>query len=157
MPFFPCRLTFPAFYHQAARKRELIPAQFAATNILNPLKRSIGTDIKNFPQRNLRGRPPGAISLSAPFCVVCLGKHDHNYKNCDSRVLAHTTIPAFSRRVGPSHKLQTRDGRDICVTFQLQGCQKEHNLVHLCSACGSPSHGSATCILQKEVRSFAPL
>ncbi|KZP14709.1 hypothetical protein FIBSPDRAFT_681233, partial [Athelia psychrophila] len=78
-------------------------------------------------------------------CALCLGRFPHRVKECQAVILWDSRTPTAARRVGRS--LELRDGRPICIDFQLPaGCSRhDHDLRHVCSGCGQASHSAQDC------------
>ena len=78
-----------------------------------------------------------------PVCAVCLGSHMHNVFSCDvSRTWDghHVTLAKRSRG-------DLRLWGPICMEWQrARGCfSTKHNTKHICSDCGTASHGAQGC------------
>ncbi|KAH7910922.1 hypothetical protein BJ138DRAFT_990927, partial [Hygrophoropsis aurantiaca] len=78
-------------------------------------------------------------------CATCLGRHAHKIQDCDAPKTwdqQHNTLA--HRR---NKQLSFRDGRPLCIDWQCpKGCTSPtHDDRHLCSGCGSTSHGAQRC------------
>ncbi|KAF8129358.1 hypothetical protein EV363DRAFT_1169125 [Boletus edulis] len=78
-------------------------------------------------------------------CPLCLGRHPHDINRCTIEHLWDGT-PAYARR-SPEGRLIDPAGDVLCNDWQKpQGCSRPHNNAkHVCSGCGSPSHGTQKC------------
>ncbi|KAF9060254.1 hypothetical protein BDP27DRAFT_1176538, partial [Rhodocollybia butyracea] len=79
-------------------------------------------------------------------CATCLGISIHQVQNCSLPHLWNGT-EVFAQRQG--RELSARGtGKPICLYFNLpKGCtDSSHSQKHICSGCGSPSHGAQACI-----------
>jgi hypothetical protein len=76
------------------------------------------------------------LSISA----VCLGRHKHNIMRCSTARTwddKHKTCAEWLRT-----GLFTKSGKQLCAKWQkANGCLNTHCALHICSGCGSKSHG----------------
>ncbi|TFK24720.1 hypothetical protein FA15DRAFT_592005, partial [Coprinopsis marcescibilis] len=78
-------------------------------------------------------------------CIVCLGRHPHNIKACNSKSLWDGT-PARVRK-NEGGRLITAAGNVLCTDWQkIYGCNNTlHDSKHECSGCGDTAHGAQKC------------
>ncbi|KAH7926111.1 hypothetical protein BV22DRAFT_1009859, partial [Leucogyrophana mollusca] len=77
-------------------------------------------------------------------CAVCLGRHRHRVISCDAPRTWDNKHETHSLRKFKA--LYTKDGRQLCAKWQrTEGCVDKHDDRHLCSGCGSTSHGAHQC------------
>ncbi|KAH7909878.1 hypothetical protein BJ138DRAFT_1009937, partial [Hygrophoropsis aurantiaca] len=77
-------------------------------------------------------------------CAVCLGRHPHPVAECCAPRTWDDRFETFCSRV---HKnIVTKDKKILCTRWQREeGCADRHDHKHLCSGCGSASHGASKC------------
>ncbi|TFK16582.1 hypothetical protein FA15DRAFT_606979 [Coprinopsis marcescibilis] len=82
-------------------------------------------------------------ALSA--CIVCLGRHPHNIRACNSKMLWDGS-PAQVRK-NDKGCLTTAAGNILCTDWQRVGsCSNTlHNSKHECSGCGDMAHRAQRC------------
>lgn len=90
-------------------------------------------------------RKGAAASSPLSACTLCLGRHPHNIARCDATSLWDGT--ATFCKWNDKGRLLHRDGTVLCSEWQLpRGCKSSsHTQAHLCSGCGSSSHGAQDC------------
>lgn len=98
-------------------------------------------------RRSYRAAPGTAGFLSLPVCAICLGRHEHDLKNCNA---SHRWDgqPADYRRL-PNQRIVTFRGDLICTEWQRRGSchSQDPRHRHECSGCGSRKHGAHDCHL----------
>ena len=87
-----------------------------------------------------------AVTSSPSACTVCLGRHRHNVRTCNS-----TTI--FNGRETKTR--QSENGRLVCISSGSVLCSDwqrpigcaavDHPLCHICSGCEDSGHGAQGC------------
>ncbi|KAJ6482382.1 hypothetical protein DFH09DRAFT_950140, partial [Mycena vulgaris] len=83
-------------------------------------------------------------------CAVCLGRHRHDVRACNSSTLWNGSTQARAKR-NPEGKLTNGRRELICLAWQRSGCELNHVSLHECSGCGSPNHGAQKCHLAQKL------
>ncbi|KAF8837955.1 hypothetical protein BDN67DRAFT_862173, partial [Paxillus ammoniavirescens] len=77
-------------------------------------------------------------------CSVCLGRFSHNVIYCNATHTWDKAHPMFAERHRTA--LYAKDGRLLCCKWQKdEGCNEKHDAKHICSGCGSATHGAQHC------------
>lgn len=84
------------------------------------------------------------ISFLLSICAVCLGRHKHDVTRCSASCTWDNKHDIFSEHV--SIGLYSKTGKPLCAKWQrASGCGESHCPLHICSRCGSKSHGAQHC------------
>ena len=92
--------------------------------------------------RSFRENPS---SSTLPCCAICLGRNPHRIIECSIPRTWDNLHDTFAERI--DKVIWTKDGRQLCPAWQrAEGCSNsKHDTRHLCSGCGSSSHGAQRC------------
>ncbi|KIJ54197.1 hypothetical protein M422DRAFT_153664, partial [Sphaerobolus stellatus SS14] len=87
----------------------------------------------------------GQGNSSYPPCAVCLGRHQHEVAKCCALRTWDGKFATIARK--QDKKLLLLSGQMLCYRWQgYSGCpSRAHDEQHLCSGCGSASHGVHKC------------
>ncbi|KIK73422.1 hypothetical protein PAXRUDRAFT_96930, partial [Paxillus rubicundulus Ve08.2h10] len=79
-----------------------------------------------------------------PCCTVCLGRHAHCTADCNTACTWDNLFDTFTKRI---HKaLYSKTNLCLCTKWQRsKGCTEHHVLHHICSGCGTVTHGAQSC------------
>ena len=93
----------------------------------------------------------GTAARGASACVVCLGRHEHEYAKCSATKLWNGGKTWVRRN--DSGRLISVEGLPICFSFQTSaGCSDTtHPTRHTCSGCGKSGHGAQQCPLVQKI------
>ncbi|KAH6893707.1 hypothetical protein BKA70DRAFT_1119033, partial [Coprinopsis sp. MPI-PUGE-AT-0042] len=88
-----------------------------------------------------------------PACVICLGCHTHNVRECKATTTWDGRYPTASRRTSEGKVYLLTGGEPLCFDWQRGMCtSKKHDTRHFCSGCASPTHGAYSCPRAEETR-----
>jgi hypothetical protein len=89
---------------------------------------------------------PEATPLST--CPVCLGRHKHPIRHCQSPTLWDNENKSHCSR-NAEGRITDEAGRFLCLNWnQAVGCKdKFARHIHECSGCGNTTHGAQQCPL----------
>ena len=76
--------------------------------------------------------------------MVCLSKHQHEFKICSEPHIANSAKPTFVKCDSLFFHLQTKKNKEICVKFQFEPYLENHYLFHVCSGYSSPTHSTSS-------------
>ncbi|KAJ7053021.1 hypothetical protein C8F01DRAFT_997293 [Mycena amicta] len=83
-------------------------------------------------------------------CAVCLGRHRHSVRDCNSPTLWNGSTKAHSKR-NADGRLVNAQGDALCLNWQRSSCESNHSSHHECSGCGSTNHGAQKCHLTQKL------
>jgi hypothetical protein len=119
---------------------------FSASKHKPPYSKQSGNKYKRQDSSNNAHFRGGASSTSPNACAVCLGRHLHNVRTCNSS----TTFDG-----GETKSRRSKNGRIVCISSgsvlcsdwqRPIGCSAtDHPQHHLCSGCEKSDHGAQEC------------
>ncbi|KZV60375.1 hypothetical protein PENSPDRAFT_671720 [Peniophora sp. CONT] len=94
-------------------------------------------------------------ALVRTACALCLGRQQHNPYTCSSKSLFYfPDKPTFVVKDAPGSFL-TRSGKAVCLKYNIGTCTNGDSCTrkHICSGCGTASHGAQGCSFSHEGKS----